>query len=97
MATDTGGSAYPMPFTAVAAGVKTTLTVPYPGDTPAGMTLLDYAAIKMVAGVHPHGKLPDAAQRDLIEYGYELAVKVVAEKRRREEKGLEEGPDEKRP
>lgn len=86
MTTDTGGPAFPMPFTAVAAGDETTLTVPYPGDTPAGMTLLDWFA----------GHAPDAPDywpckpRNMAEiymdtdWRYHWAEDMIAQKRRRE-------------
>lgn len=41
---DDGGPAFPMPFLASAAGDNTTLTVPFPGEVPAGMSLRDYFA-----------------------------------------------------
>jgi hypothetical protein len=57
-----GGPAFPMPFSAVAAGKNNNLNVPFPGDLSQGMTLRDvFAAVALHAMI---SKVPYAYKGD---------------------------------
>lgn len=96
MATDTGGPAFPKLLPITVWDGEEHVPRPEKGyyDCTSGMTLLDWFAGQ--ATLEDIAFQMNEQTKTLPEARYDHGEAMIAEKRRREEKGLEEGPNEKR-